>query len=249
MVKIGPAVIGDGHVKICVPLVGVNLEALETECRFLADKVFDVVELRIDFLGQSYNKVACLEALAKVRQWIPDAGLLLTWRTQGEGGEKGISSHDYFDFLTAVILSGHADAIDLEYFFDQEGMQPIVKLAKEKGITIIMSNHDFAATPEREEIESRLIGMRKAGADVAKLACMPQSTDDVLTLLAATNNVKKAYPDQVLITMSMGQLGVITRICGSLFGNAMSFGAAKQASAPGQVDAGLLHSILAVVDK
>lgn len=249
MVKIGPALLGDGRVKICVPLVGRTLEALEEECRFLDPITFDVVELRIDFLGQTYDKEACLEALAKVRQWLPKVGLLLTWRTKGEGGEKAISSPDYFDLLREAVLSGNVDAIDVEYFFDQEGMKNLVDLARAHDVTIIMSNHDFAATPSQEEIEERLIGMRQAGAHVAKLACMPQSPDDVLTLLAATNKVKKAYPDQVLITMSMGGLGVLTRICGSLFGNAMSFGAAKEASAPGQVDVSLLRNILSLVDK
>ena len=91
--------------------------------------------------------------------------------------------------------------------------------------------------------------MRKAGAQVAKLACMPQGPEDLLTLLAATYEVHKAYPDQALITMSMGHLGMLSRVCGSIFGNCLSFGTVGQASAPGQVPLDQLQSILKLLDQ
>lgn len=247
MVKIGSATLGQGPVKVCVPLVGRTLEELLAECDYLANKPSDVAELRIDFLGTSYDLDAVLEATAQVRQRLNDRGLLFTWRTAQEGGEKDISVEDYFTLLDRVIESGHVDAIDIEYFFDQERMRATVALAQKHGVTVVMSNHDFDKTPAQEEIESRLIGMKRAGADVAKLACMPQHPDDVLTLLTATNEVRKQYPGEPIITMSMGALGVVTRICGTVFGNAMSFGAAKQSSAPGQIDMKLLTDILHTV--
>ena len=60
--------------------------------------------------------------------------------------------------------------------------------------------------------------------------------------------VKRQYPDEPIITMSMGKLGIVSRICGSVFGNAMTFGAAKQASAPGQIEVTKLNDILKVID-
>ena len=91
-----------------------------------------------------------------------------------------------------------------------------------------MSNHDFDKTPSFDEITGRLIGMKKLGADVAKLACMPNSAKDVLTLLSATESVKSQYPDEPIITMSMGKLGAISRISGEIFGSALTFGSAKR---------------------
>ena len=38
-----------------------------------------------------------------------------------------------------------------------------------------------------------------------------------------------------LVTMSMGQMGVISRICGELTGSAITFASAGKASAPGQI--------------
>lgn len=248
MVRIGPVVLGDGRTKICVPLVGKTMKALLEECKYLTGKPFDVAELRIDFFEGNISIEQVLKLLAQLRPKLKDKGLLFTWRTKNEGGESGIISKDYFALLDAVILSGYVDAIDVEYFFDQNAMENTVKLAKEHGVTVVMSNHDFDKTPPAEEVIERLVGMKKAGADIAKLACMPNTSEDVLTLLGATETVKRQYPNEPIITMSMGKLGIVSRICGSIFGNAMTFGAAKQVSAPGQIEVTKLNDILKVID-
>ena len=68
-----------------------------------------------------------------------------------------------------------------------------------------------------------------------KLPVMPQNKRDVLTLLAATEEMVTDYADRPIITMSMAGTGVISRLCGEVFGSSMTFGAAKKASAPGQM--------------
>ena len=40
---------------------------------------------------------------------------------------------------------------------------------------MIASNHDFQKTPPKEEIVSRLCFMQECGADIVKIAVMPQS--------------------------------------------------------------------------
>ncbi len=77
--------------------------------------------------------------------------------------------------------------------------------------------------------------MQDLGADIPKIAVMPQSTKDVLTLLAATEEMASDFADRPIITMSMGPKGVISRLAGEAFGSSMTFGAAKKASAPGQM--------------
>jgi 3-dehydroquinate dehydratase-1 len=42
-------------------------------------------------------------------------------------------------------------------------------------------------------------------------------------------------PDTPLITVSMGTLGIISRIAGGMFGSDMTFGAVEKTSAPGQI--------------
>lgn len=248
MTKIGPISLG-GRTKVCLPIVAKTLEEVLDQCKSLATKTYDVTELRLDFLGDVYCKKTLLAATQAVREALPDRGLIATWRTRDEGGDKDLDRDDYVDLLRSLIESGSVDAIDLEYFFVPQVMKSLVDLAKARGLTVIMSNHDFHKTPSREEIVDRLLGMRKAGAQVAKLACMPQGPEDLLTLLAATYEVHKAYPDQALITMSMGHLGMLSRVCGSIFGNCLSFGTVGQASAPGQVHLDQLQSILKLLDQ
>lgn len=238
----------DNHIpKICVPLVGRTDEELQAACRHIQQAVFDIVEFRVDFFGDVLQEGAAMAALQAVRQMLPHCPLLFTFRTKAEGGETAISDDAYAALLQQAVQSGLIDALDIEYFRCQDDMELVMELAKEKGVTIVMSSHDFQKTPPLEELKQRLLAMKRRGADVAKLACMPQCAADVLTLLQATEHVKSLYPDEPLITMSMGQLGVISRISGEVFGSAMTFGTVGTASAPGQLDAADLRQVLNVL--
>ncbi len=244
MVKIGNVTLDNGMPKICVPIVGRSVSELIQECKYLQDKIYDVVELRIDFLKDVTSLDAIGEALSAVRKELPNSAILFTFRTKEEGGETAVAESYYFELIQYAIKTGTVDAIDLEYFRDQDRIKQTLEIAKAAGVTVVMSNHDFAKTPSFEEITGRLIGMKKLGADVAKLACMPNSAKDVLTLLSATEDVKSQYPDEPIITMSMGKLGAISRISGEIFGSALTFGSAKKASAPGQLEVTTLQQIL-----
>ena len=57
------------------------------------------------------------------------------------------------------------------------------------------------------------------------------------------------YADRPIITMSMAGTGVISRLCGEVFGSSMTFGAAKKASAPGQMGVEDLSTVLGLLHK
>jgi 3-dehydroquinate dehydratase-1 len=84
------------------------------------------------------------------------------------------------------------------------------------------------------------------GADVAKVAVMPQSDRDVLELLAATSRARETL-DLPLISMSMGGIGSISRIMGWIYGSAATFAVGKSSSAPGQIAIEELRTTLAIV--
>ena len=87
-------------------------------------------------------------------------------------------------------------------------------------------------------------GKEQAGADLPKLAVMPNSPSDVLELLAATAEMAEQHPETPVITMSMGALGAVSRLCGETFGSAMTFANPGQASAPGQVALDVVNEVL-----
>ena len=89
----------------------------------------------------------------------------------------------------------------------------------------------------------------EGGADVAKLAVMPKNADDVVRLLKLTNDIKQKYPTLPVVTMSMGALGVVSRMAGEIFGSCITFGAVGEISAPGQIPAGQLEHILQIIHK
>ncbi len=82
----------------------------------------------------------------------------------------------------------------------------------QNGIAALLCNHEFHRTPPQEEIVCRLKQMEDCGADICKIAVMPQSAEDVLTLLSATLEAKRLAAKPI-VTMSMGQTGTVSLLC------------------------------------
>lgn len=247
MTTIGSLTIGQGCPKICVPLTGRTEEELRHACRAMTDVPYDFIEHRLDFLENAADPAAVLAAIDAVRNELGNTPLLCTFRTPFEGGAAKVTEDYYFDLLQQVIHKARPDAIDIEYSRRTDDVKALLAQANKQGVTVILSYHDFTRTPAAEEIESRLLSMINLGADIAKIACMPQAKADVLTLMKATATVHEVHPDTPLITMSMGKLGVISRLAGEIFGSAVTFGTAGRASAPGQIDACDLKHILSII--
>lgn len=252
---------GDGDIKICLPIVGRTKQEIAEQCLKAVSYQPDVIEFRADWYEALEQQECLLEVLRQIRDIVNDTILLFTIRTAKEGGEKAISWEQYVTINLAAAQSGYVDLIDVEAFFNCEAMRldgmPAAELAEyvdeevvtllsnlqEKQVKVITSNHDFSKTPSREHMCARMKSMQKMGTDIAKLAVMPQQPEDVLELLNATLEVSKSNQTPV-ITMSMGAQGMMSRICGTLFGNSMTFACAGKASAPGQIPIEELRKIL-----
>lgn len=245
-VQVADVVIGEGLPKIIVPLVGRKEAAILEEAKTLAQLDCDIIEWRIDFFEEVTDGKKVAELSKKLREQL-NKPLLVTFRTKKEGGELELPDAQYFAIYEEVIASGKADLIDVELFMPAEASAQLIAKAHEKGVKIVMCNHDFYATPTQAEIVSRLRKMQEKQADICKIAVMPQNPADVLTLLAATEEMKREYADRPLITMSMGALGMVSRVAGQTFGSAATFGAAAKASAPGQVPVEELRTMLKVL--
>lgn len=245
-VQIRNVTLGAGSPKIAVPLVAKDSDGLQKAIAGLAGLSFDIVELRVDFLDTATDADAVLAHTERVRQALPDTPLLFTFRRAAEGGACPCGDGYYFDLVHRAIESGLTDMIDIELFAGDGHVRPAIQAAKANGVAALLCNHDFERTPPKEEIVGRLKKMESLGADICKIAVMPQSPADVLTLLDATQEAYRTAK-QPIVTMSMGKLGVISRLAGQTFGSAMTFGAAAKASAPGQIGANDLRRILDVL--
>lgn len=241
--------IGEGVPKICVPIIGKNKEDIIKEVKELKEECLDVIEWRVDFFENVENIQEVKNTLYELKSYISNIPLLFTFRSIVEGGEKLISKDYYITLNKEISNTGLIDLLDVELFIGDEIVEEVVNFAHKKGVKVIISNHDFNKTPKKEEIISRLCRMQELGADLPKIAVMPQNEKDVLVLLEATNEMFRIYADRPIVTMSMSGVGVISRLCGEIFGSALTFGAAKNVSAPGQISFKELNSVLNLLHK
>lgn len=234
-IRVRELVIGEGMPKICVPIV----ENTRTEILKMAEEILnssaDMVEWRADWFESVFDIEKVKLLLGELRKVLGDFPLLFTFRTKAEGGEKEIEPAQYRELLLAIAATTNVDMIDVEAFFDDDIAQLISDL-HEKSVVVVGSNHDFEGTPPKEEIIRRLCHMQDIGADILKMAVMPQKQSDVETLMDATKEMVSEYAQYPVVTMSMSEIGIITRLEGQLFGSAVTFGALKKTSAPGQIN-------------
>ena len=248
-IKVRDIEIGAGAPKIIVPIVGVTKKDIIEEATTFDSIPVDVVEWRVDWFEHVFEFDKVEEVLKELREVLGNIPILMTFRTSKEGGEKAIEPEAYAELNIKAAQTGYVDFVDVEIFTGDEIVKKIIDGVHAAGVKVVASNHDFHKTPAKSDIIYRLRKMQDMGADIPKIAVMPQNKRDVLTLLAATEEMVTDYADRPIITMSMAGTGVISRLCGEVFGSSMTFGAAKKASAPGQMGVADLSTILDLLHK
>lgn len=237
-----------GACKVIVPLTAPTATELGTLAAEAAPAA-DILEVRLDALAD-LNPATAAEALAAVRKAAPQRAVLATVRTAREGGPADLTPDAYGTLLTGLCEAapGGFDLLDVEFSVGDPWRSTLLNAAHKAGAKVVCSCHDFAKAPATGAMVDLLVSMANAGADIAKLAVMPQSPADGARLLQATAEAAARRPETPLITMAMGAAGAVTRLCGGAFGVCASFGAVGgAASAPGQPDARHLRAAVQAV--
>jgi 3-dehydroquinate dehydratase-1 len=233
---------------VCAPLVARERNALLAETAAVAARGPDILEWRVDFFEGIGDTAQVVDLAARIRQ-ATGLPLLFTRRHAREGGEAiALSEQAVVDLYTAVCRAGDADLVDFEMSNEPAHVAAVREASRAAGIGMVMSFHDFRGTPALHILNDRFAQAQEQGADVAKVAVMPGSMEDVITLLEATLQSGKELQIP-LVSMAMGGLGALTRVCGWAFGSAMTFGVGQAASAPGQLPIGDLQAALAMLRK
>lgn len=243
MLKIKNKIIGEGKPLVCVSVMDNKKENIIDEVKRLIDEGTEMIEWRVDFFEGIESPNAVRDVLKELAPFLKDTIFVFTFRSKEQGGQCSLESEKVYDLHQVAAESKIVDFIDVEYFYTENADVEIYNLQK-MGAKVITSHHDFHETPSANVLFMLLEQMKHSNADIVKLAMMPNSTEDVLCLLEETNHFHKRYPMQPLITMSMGKLGAISRVCGESFGSCVTFGAGKNASAPGQIEKAKLEEIL-----
>lgn len=233
--------IGEGIPKICVPITGKTREQILSQAEEAVRAGADMAEWRID-LWEEDNRLAYVEevlfALDKVLQDVP---LLFTVRSADEGGALHISPEDQAALIERAAASTKVDLADVEYLRSPAVMARLIRHLHARGVMTVASHHDFEVTGTREELLDVLKTLDESGADILKLAVMPQTEEDVDRLMDTVSEMTRTYTQRPVIAMSMGDLGQISRIRGEAYGSSLTFGTAGQASAPGQLPVAVLR--------
>ena len=239
--------VGAGRPKVIGPIVAKDAQGIVAKGKELSAYTMDVVEWRVDFYDDVFDIEKVVETAAALRAELGETPVLFTFRTKKEGGEKEIDMATYTALNKALAESGYVDAVDVEIFSGDAVVKENIANIHAAGKVVVGSNHDFFKTPTQADLVYRLRKMQDLGADIPKIAVMPQNKADVLTLLAATEEMSRCYADRPIITMSMSATGVISRLCGEVFGSAMTFGAVGQVSAPGQIPVERLQTAMDII--
>lgn len=191
----------------------------------------DILELRIDLISEDPVKI--LIELKKLG--LP---IIITNRMKKEGGVwQGSESRRVRELISLI---PYADAVDIELCAEKRDM--VVKETKKAGKKVIISTHDFQNTPDSEVMASFIRDSFEKGADIAKLAVMPHSLDDVLRLLDVT-----LHSSGHVCTIAMGEIGKHSRVMAPIYGSVMTYGYIDIPVAPGQLRVDELKNTLKIL--
>ncbi|MFU8924975.1 type I 3-dehydroquinate dehydratase [Acinetobacter puyangensis] len=234
-------------VKTIVPITASTAAQALAQAQVIADNPdADLAEFRVDLLAFAADSKKVIALGKQLNQILKHKPLIATIRTHNEGGKLTVTDQEYEKIYREYLKQPFMQLLDIEMFRDQSSVERLTKLAHDKNVLVIMSNHDFKQTPDEQEIVNRLLKQDQLGADILKIAVMPQSKQDVFSLMNATLKVSQ-QSKKPLLTMSMGRLGTISRIATANMGGNLSFGMIGEASAPGQIDVTQLKQFLNTV--
>lgn len=161
--------IGEGRPKLIAPTTSKTEADLIATVRKFADMpALNVIEVRIDYLGKidpkDYARIT-RDAYAAAG----DKVVLVTLRNGTDGGPFIADDEWYGRVYEAVLTEGRADIVDLELFRDRAMIDRLVKLARQQGVKVIISDHEFNFTPDEDEInpppDARRTGRRRHPQD------------------------------------------------------------------------------------
>ena len=225
--------INGGRPIVCVPVMAEREEEILRQAKDFIGRGARMLEWRLDFF----------EGLGDLKPLCENTLLLTTVRTRHQGGNAAVTEQELMDTYMLLAESGAVDLIDVEFF---ELSQPakVIRQIQQQDVLAVTSHHDFGETPDYGVMTALLEQMERGGADLVKLAVMPREASDVLELLRATSDFYEEHEETPVISMSMGQLGLVSRAVGEIFGSCVTFAAMEGASAPGQPVAEDLEKVL-----
>ncbi len=217
---------------ICAVIKGPTLTEVRDQLKRAMNGA-SIVELRLDFFAP--------EALKHLQQLLNDFSLpmIFTLRPLDQGGAFSGSEERRLEQIRNFAKLKPA-YFDLEYTIPAQFASELKE--EHPQIQIIISFHDFDKMPP---LEATLSKLKKVQGDLYKIAVMPHSSVEALSLL----NFMRSHRSNVL-AMGMGLYGKITRILAPIFGGRFVYASleVELATAEGQITVADLNTIYHYTD-
>lgn len=239
-------IFGGEKILTCIPLVARNKDILLDQAREICELKPDVIEWRADYFETVSNAKSIVDGLIGLSSIIREIPLIFTLRHHNEGGQVKLTQDKRMEIIRESINTRHVDILDVEILNGSDFINTVRSFILEKDTKLILSYHNFNETPSEEFMLDMIREGEKLGADIVKIAVMPHNYGDVLKLLDVTYK-SRSIINIPLISMSMGDIGVVTRMIGGLFGSDMTFAVGKESSAPGQISIGDINTVLDIL--
>jgi 3-dehydroquinate dehydratase-1 len=188
--------------------------------RRLRPGVVDLLELRVDHFAT--ETASLLQAGV-----VFSPPLIVTVRHPAEGGKNALGFPRRRELFAEFLP--HAALIDIE-LRSVGALAGVVEEARASGVRVIVSFHDFRATPSAARLREVVRRGIAAGADIVKIATRADKCAELHRLLGCFAQ-KSTRP---LSVMAMGRFGKVSRLLFAQAGSVLNYAYLGAANASGQ---------------
>jgi 3-dehydroquinate dehydratase/shikimate dehydrogenase len=219
--------------RLCVAVIGNDPNELVEKAEALVrDNPF--LEFRLDYLSKPGLAIARIKRFTESHA---GAVLIATCRRVANGGRFRGSLASQFDVLNKAAAAG-CQMVDVELQTASKCKPEHLQKLRSRA-ALILSYHDFRATKKLEETLEKMLAFP---ADFYKIVSTATTLSDNVTMIKF---LAREGDRHSLISMCMGEQGIISRVLGVRAGSVFTFAAASpaEATAPGQIPAQELRSV------
>ena len=219
--------------RVCVAVIGSDPEQMTEKAEYLVrDNSF--LEFRLDYLPKP---ALALTRIKRFHDAHPGTIVIATCRRATSGGKFKGSIASQLEILGKAAAAG-CQLVDVEMQTAAKcKLEQLQKLRSKAGL--ILSFHDFRATKKLEETLEKML---EYPADYYKIVSTATTLSDNVSLIKFLGREGDRHS---LVSMCMGEQGIISRVLGVRAGSVFTFASASagEETAPGQVTAQELRNV------
>lgn len=209
--------------KICVSIAAESLQELERQFKRAFHLGADFVEIRFDFL-----KISDMATAMEMTQNIKDFAIYTLRGVEELGRFEG--TIDDRILLLKSMANIRPMLVDVEFntLRDNPGLADYFRTSH---TPTLISWHNFENTPKSEDLVGILMQMKNFGQaiKIVTMALQIQDSLEILELYEHSNDLN-------LVAFAMGEVGILSRVLCTLYGNApFTYASLENPVAPGQL--------------